>query len=332
MVNKTKQSILALILFFSGLCVLFASLNSNLLLQTVSADDVTYQVDIGGARPSISSVRCCFKDSGAGVYADADCEDPDGSFTMSEATNYDMMCNFTVTDNNGWQDMTDGWVNVTWRHEVVAWNAAEDEDTLYVNTTCKNVTGTESGTTIVFECGISGIRYWADGGNWTLLVNLTDGTGAGNPGTEYFTISNVTSIWQQTEIDFGTMSPGETGSEAESGTVNVNAKTNNTGNTIIDLNVDGQEDYMNCSIGALSIGAVEYDTVDSTDIDLACGQLTSASIWDGDCSDIGLGDCTDTCPNTEKLTTTYWGLTVPPTGVGGSCSRTIIFAGVQANP
>ncbi|MBD3389229.1 MAG: hypothetical protein GF414_10085 [Candidatus Altiarchaeales archaeon] len=309
-----------------GFLLAYASISTPV---EAAGSSVVLTVGILDTRPNVTDIQCCFKDSDSSTWGDCGINH---EYSMTGGESYDLMCNFTVFDGNGWQDMIDGWVNVTWHHSSVGWDSPPTLDTSYVNQSCRNVTGSEGGTDVVWECQIQRIRYWADAGEWNLVVNLSDGENIGNPGLGTVTLENVTSIWQSSAINFGAMQPGATGSQYQSGTVNVNATTNNTGNTALDLQVDGVASTVDCTIGSIPIGNVEYDVLKGRSMDLACGQLTSSGEWDVDCDNVALEDCSGTCPNTEKITYTYWGITIPGSGIGGVCSRTIIFSAVQAYP
>jgi len=307
----------------------------DLILTSTDAQEqktVTATVRIVGIAPNVSNIRCCYKDADASTYSYNDCfnENSKNQYAITGGKYYDMMCNFTVIDVNGWQDMMNGWVNVTWHHSSVAWNIHPTYDKLYANATCKNISSSASDITINYECGISGIRYWADAGRWNLLVNLSNGMVRGFPMEVNFTIANVTSIWQSTSINFGSMVPGTSGSQSEENNLNVNATTNNTGNTAINIEVNGGGDYMTCGIGRIPITNIKYDLVYRGPIANACGNLTSQDQWE--CDPINLQDCNGSCSMSTKLVNTYWGIIIPESGVGGSCTQPILILGVQANP
>ena len=328
-VNTEKRGVIIPLTLLSLFAVTTAL--TGFLPRDVDAAAVHMNVTILGLRPSVSGIVCCFKDSDE----DPDhweCENPEGSYVMTGGEPYDMVCNFTVTDDNGWQDMVDGWVNVTWYNANAGggWGKGEDGDYQYANASCRNVTGTGSGNSIMFECAVSEIGYWADAGRWLLLVNLSDGSEAGTPGKANFTIVNVTSIWESASINFGSMLPGANGSQWRGGYVNVSAASNNTGNTAINIEVAGGGD-MSCGIGTIPVGNIGYDVDLGTSMEFACGQLTAGSDWDSDCSLFDLGDCSDDC-DTLPLDYTYWGVTIPSSGVGGTCSLTLTVSGVQAYP
>ncbi|MBD3389230.1 MAG: hypothetical protein GF416_09055 [Candidatus Altiarchaeales archaeon] len=324
---KDGRSKVVVLAFVVGLCAVAILIGSE--VKEVDAVSVTYQVSVSGARPSISAVRCCFKESDVGAWADGDCHTTGESYTPPSAEYYDVMCNFTVSDSNGWQDMTDGWVNATWHHTNVNWDTDWDFDTSYGNGSCKNVTDLKGGEDIVFECQFQNIRYWANGGGWKLLVNSSDGSDLGTPSSTSFTVTNSTSIWQTATIDFGSMAVGETGSAGNTGNADVDAKTNNTGNTVIDLEVNAGAATMDCTINSIGVRNISYDETDDTAIGSACGTLEEAADWD--CAAINLNDCEDGCAGATALDYTYWGIRIP-SGVGGSCTLSVTFTGTQATP
>ena len=330
----TNNDIPRTITLIIALAMILALATTTTVPREVAAATVNASVQIVLLPPNATSIRCCFKDSDQANYNSGYCYNADSgsSYTITGGKAYDMMCNLTVVDPNGWQAMGAGWVNVTWYHTSVAWNSGASFDSMYGNSSCRNVSGSGNGINLVYECGVSGIKYWADGGRWNLLVNLSDGTNAGTPALGQFIIANVTSIWQSSSISFGSMLPGTAGSQLQADTVNVNSTTNNTGNTVINLEVSGGSGYMNCTIGAIPIGGISYDTTYQKSIATSCGQLTSSNSWDADCSKVNLQNCNSTCPNLEKIAYTYWGITIPSNGVGGLCSCQLMVMGVQANP
>lgn len=315
-------------------CFLVYTYSGEPVVTDVSADSsfVSYSVTISNDGPTVSNVECCFRDVG-GTFTDGDCHPHGGSWVPSEGTNYDVHCNFTVSDTNGWQDMTDGWVNATWHHHSVAWNSPLDRDTRYINSTCTNVSGTESGNNIVYQCYFGGVAYWADAGIWSLLVNSSDGTTIGLPHEANITIENLTTLWQQSTINFGAMGLGENGSQGNLGNAQVIAITNNTGNTIISLEVSAVDQQMNCTIGEIPLVNIKYDGDSDATMSNACGQLTSTQTWDIECSAgndvVRISDCTDNCPGALSLGYTYWGIKIPDSSVGGTCAVQVIFTAVQ---
>jgi hypothetical protein len=338
-IPQPLHAILSLSLMLSGTYALLCPL--SVLSNDAAAVTVTAGVQINEIPPNVTQITCCFKDSDSAQYNQTGCREANAMvpYTPSGGKSHDMVCNITVEDLNGYQDMADGWVNATWHNVNVAWNSPQDLDTLYLNSSCRNITGSGSGMSMGFECSISGIRYWADAGNWSLLVNLSDGTTNGMPGKGYFIMANITSIWESSAIDFGAMYPGANGSQYHPGTVGVNATTNNTGNTIIDVEVAASNDFMNCTIGAIPTSNIRYDITYLKPMDTAppvgaCGQLSTILGWGINCASLNIPDCSDTCPglayNTVK--NTYWGINIPPYGVGGSCAQAITIIGVQANP
>lgn len=308
------------------------------LAATASAASINADVRVTSVPPNVTQIRCCFKDYDTQNYADADCRNADSNtpYSPSGGKPYDMTCNITITDINGYQDMDGGWVNVTWHHTGTPWNSVQDNDVLYANNTCQKQTGSESGVTVTYGCTITRIKYWADAGNWTLLANLSDSEKAGTPGKGHFLISNITSIWESSAIDFGSMAPGTNGSQWQPGVVSVNATTNNTGNTIIDIEVASSSNNMACTIGTIPIQNIKYDTSYQKTIGPApptgaCGQLSSTLEWSASCTPFGLPDCTDTCPGLtyNSIKNTHWGIIIPSFGVGGTCTHTLTIIGVQ---
>ncbi|MFH0861710.1 MAG: hypothetical protein V1875_01650 [Candidatus Altiarchaeota archaeon] len=292
-------------------------------LQNAEAAIMSANVTIADILPTVGSVTCCFKDSDAPTYSQANCI-AEGSITEylpSGGKSYDMLCNFTVSDYNGYQDMADGWVNLTWHRANVSWNGPISNDTLYINNSCRNMTSTATPTEVNYECSICNIRYWADAGNWTALINLSDGQSSGIPHSGHIQIGGMKSIWQSTTIPFGEMHIGENGSNGHLGRLYINSITNNTGNTIINLQASGGNEYMNCTVGAIPVANINYDLQQNQFMDLACGNLTSSPDWS--CSAFQLPDCSGICPNLASLKNTYWGIRIPSAGVGGICSRVI---------
>jgi hypothetical protein len=328
-----KPSILdniMLLLAVVGLSITTTIITSKLPIDA-NAASVQANVTIQSQPPNLTNIRCCFKDSDTGTYLTGDCRDAGSGteYTPSGGKPHDMLCNFTVTDPNGWQDMGDGWVNITWHRDNVLWNSALDNDTLYINSSCTSITGSETGTNINYECLITNIKYWADGGNWSLVVNLSDGNSLGIPNKGHILMGNMTSIWQSPSIWFGSMDLSANGSQGHLGVAYIDSATNNTGNTKINLQVNGGAAYMNCTIGAIPISNIGYDTTQSTSMDLTCGNLTSSAAWANTCPAFALSDCADSCPGLTSLKSTYWGIRIPPAGIGGTCNRPITIIGAQ---
>jgi hypothetical protein len=312
-----------------AIIIIWNPLHDGVDAQTMVAN-VT--IRISNVPPTVMDMQCCFKNSGDPGYDMLDCRlgGSGNPYVITGGVNYDILCNFTIKDSNGWQDMIDGWVNATWHRESVSHDSPRDYDTLYAVDSCANISFTDGGMEVVYECEFEDIRYWADGGNWNLTVRFSDGETTPQINHTTILMANVTSIWQSSIIDFGAMSPGDLGSQYYEGMVGVHAITNNTGNTIIDLEVSGGSEIMDCTIGEIPITNIRYDRLQYAGYWDACGTLKSYGDWD--CDPINLQDCHADCPGTISTANTYWGIRIPETGIGGACHRQILFMGVQANP
>jgi hypothetical protein len=302
--------------------LLILTQRENAIITDVRADNATYSVTINNTNPTITSVICSFNDTGAPLIGFMT---PGGSFTMKQATNYDLLCNVTITDPNGWQDLTDGWVNMTWHRDNVAWNAINSNDSHYSNSSCKNNTG--NGDSMTYECLVPSIKYWADAGTWKVAINSSDGTNFGTPAEYSYTITNVSTLDQTAQINFGVMNLGENGSSGNTQLVDKTAVTNNTGNTIITLQVQALTSAMNCTIGAIIPGNISYDKT-SKSIHSACGNLTASPAWASGCTKLSISDCSGSC-STPSVDTSYWGVRIPSSGVGGSCQLQVSFIAAQ---
>jgi hypothetical protein len=286
----------------------------TLIIPEVEADQQTqtstYQVAVSNQVPTGSGLACCFGNTGQALTTCGT------TYTMSSATNYDMDCNVTISDGNGYLDMGDGWVNMTWYRSSVAWNSAQSNDTLYLNSSCKNLSSTANGNTLMYQCQIKNIKYWADAGTWKLLINSSDGTGAGTPYSTDFTISSVPALWQSSTINFGSMGLGEISD------VNKISITNNTGNARIRITAQASGATMGCTIGSIPAGNISYD-VGNTTFALACGHLDTTDQWWASCNNLSIPDCSGSCLSPFATNSSSWGISIPSAGVGGSCSLSV---------
>jgi hypothetical protein len=308
------------------LVALFAILLSFAVVLNVSAGKTagsTYEVEIGNELPSASGQTCCFLLGGEvqACYTAGQEIDVVGS----AGDEYEILCNITVSDLNGYEDILH--VNASWHRSNVARAGAQDNDNRYLNVSC-NTAGSGSGNSITYQCIFENIKYWADAGNWNLSLNMYDTTGGPNDDTKLFTIGDLLAINQTTTIEFGSMALGENGSEGTTdNTVHKPAVTTNLGNTGVRMGVQANSASMSCTLGSIPLENIKYANSDSTSMVAICGALTDADAWG--CANLDISDCSGACASPSD-DTSYWGICIPLEGVSGTCSVELTFtAGAQ---
>ncbi|MFH0861711.1 MAG: hypothetical protein V1875_01655 [Candidatus Altiarchaeota archaeon] len=295
-------------------------ITSNFLVPTVEADtkSSTYEVNINNGAPTMSNINCCFGDTQEALST---CGGATTAYTMTSGKNYDVNCTFKVSDPNGYIDMSDGWVNMTWHRTSVAWNSAKSNDTLYINASCRNLTATASGNDIDYVCYIRDLKYWANSGAWYVQINVSDGDLIGDINPVSYTINSVPAIWQSPSINFGTMNLGDTGSTGPTGNTDQSSTTNNTGNTRIYITAQASAENLSCTIGNIPAWNVTYHPSQIAYAS-SCGRLTTADAWDTDCTNVTVYDCAGSC-TTYSMNNSFWGIGIPSSGVAGSCSLSV---------
>ncbi|MFH1631627.1 MAG: hypothetical protein ABIA47_01195 [bacterium] len=289
---------------FSIFCI------GGVVIQSVNADSSSTSVSVTNAIPIASS---------ASVNAGA------GSMTLTENTTTAVTCTATVTDNNGCEDITTGSA-VFYRTNVGSGSGCSgDSNNCYSAIPCNvdggSCTGGGSDLTATYTC-TNLIQYYADptdagstyeATDWTCEVTPIDLAGNGTADTDVIEMDTLTALNVTSTIAYGSVALS-----GNTGVTNQTTVVTNTGNEEIDAQISGT--IMTCTIGIINAVSQKYDTSDVTYASLA-NSLTGSP-----------ETLTLTLPQSTGVAVTddiFWGLTMPATGVGGSCSGTNTFTAVS---
>lgn len=245
---------------------------------------------------------------------------PTDPISLAENSTAIVWCNATITDNDGFADVTG--VNATiWDTAATTENAADSGSNHYTNASCTLSGG--SGTTVDAACAFP-LQYYANATEWTCKLIANDSTSAtGTNNITTVTVNELKALSTDSPIAFGELALGATSGE-QSITVT------NTGNTLIDVSVDGYgsidgDGYaMTCSIGGseIPLSKMKYNLTSGQDFDATMTSLTDVAVI---LADFDLVKTTDGTPSTKPV---YWKLRMPSSDVGGSCSGKIVVTAV----
>jgi hypothetical protein len=322
METKMKKGRMAAIYF-----ALFCLLMTYLLVSVGKGGNALYydntsiesRVNVTNKAPDVSLVNLYKFSDSSQVTID-----------LTEGTTTTLVCNGTVEDWNGWQDIIA--VNAT-IYENVSYNSnsPNDNNFHYTQTSCTN--SSRNITTLMFSCSFN-VWYYANNAGWNCNMTAKDGSNAtdndidpSNPVINILAALNLTT----NVMDFGEMQPGETTTNAAEPVINVT----NSGNVNINLSVDGfglsdgDGLAMKCDVGNISLGNLRYNVSNDqgfatnmwnlTDSKLPSGipfYTVNRRVDDGDTLKI------------NSTNPTYWKLMVPPGVVKGFCNGTVTFSAV----
>lgn len=312
--SSLHHYLIAVLLGVAGLFILliFVSLRSQ-------ADDSSSSATVSNQAPSIDTVTVNSLSSGAGLT----------TFTLTENTTTTLYVYGTFTDNNGCSEVSgSGSAVVTPAISIIGQTCSastdNNEKTCYLmggnpatrwyadNCTLSNCSGGTdvSGSFLcsfnVWHFASSTNNYSAD---WVASVNASDGslTSSQNSATT-FDINSLTAINVTANIDYGSLALGATS------TVKTITITNTGNDLTTDVTLYGTA--MNCTVGTIAVGQQAYTSSTSASPATA---LSTAS------TSVGLSMRKQTVSTTAVTSNTRWMLTLPSSGLSGTCTGTISF-------
>ncbi|MBU1246984.1 hypothetical protein KKA89_00875 [Patescibacteria group bacterium] len=242
-----------------------------------------------------------------------------GPITLTEATTTNVVCSSTVTDADGYGDITS--VEAKLYRTGVGAGVADDNNNHYTLAGDANcIPSGGSGTTETYTCTFP-VQYYADAtdagpysaDHWTCQVTPSDAVGAGTLATTTQEVNSLSALNVT-----GTIAYGEIALGTNTGTTTQIAIVTNTGNRSIDVQLSSAVD-MACTVGVIPVANQKYAAAGFTygtgDIALSATATTLA---------LTLPQRTDA----EITANTYWGLAMPSSGVNGTCSGTNVFTAI----
>jgi hypothetical protein len=287
-------------LFLSSTTTVFSAMN----------DSFTANVTVSNAYPSVSAVL--FNSTAASA-----------NITLTAATDNNLiMCNATITDSNGYQDVaTSGSVNATFYHSSYgSLYGANDKNQRYTNTSCTFTGG--SGTTVTALC-IASFEHEAYNGTWNCTITAKDGAGATANASRTNDITELVGLSVLNDsIHYGTMANGASSASA------LGVNVTNEGNVKIDVQVKGLSD-MNCTVlGNLGINNISFNTTSGAYSTMSANKL-STSFQNLDAFNLyqeGVAPFGEDQPATNN---TWWTITIP-NGVRGECNNTVVIHALKS--
>jgi len=273
----------------------------TLLSFNVLADSATGNFSISSAAPTIGDVTI-WNQAGA-----------DAAITLSAGSTVTVTANVTVTDLNGGDDITSA--AATLYHSTSTSDASDDENIHLTNSSC--VLGATDGNTKVATCRFT-MNYMALGGTWTANITATDSSALSVSNTDDNTVNDLAGLdVTDTTINFGGLALGANSSSAATMTVR------SQGNVQIDARFSGND--FTCTSGTVPVGNVRYSlvtgTYDEMSSDLTTSPTTQTSF------NLGVrGVATANGANSDN--SEYWTITVPASGVAGTCTNTLTVAAI----
>jgi len=212
-------------------------------------------------------------------------------------------CTGTVTDTNGYQNIT----NVRGVLYGPGQNAgcSASLTNCYINSSC--VLSGCAGTNCTATCTFAQMPWFADNGTWTCRITPTDsdGDGSGNCSDES-NVSVLLSIDAGDTIDFGAVTPSGNSSEITENIINC-------GNTVIDVQTNGT--LMTCGTNTIPLTDIQYGVASGSANTSLTGSPVTAQ----------LNAARATTAATNVSANTYWWLQTVPNNIGGNCVGNVTF-------
>lgn len=330
--NNTMHYVVALLLGVVGLLIIliFVSIRSQ-------ADDTSTTATISNDPPSVTSLTISTSSLGPAL---------DGSiFTPAENATRTLYAYGSYTDNNGCDEVSDPGANAGFslniRRNGMTTTTCQDPsstDPLNCYVAAETVSSTAAGTGLNcvisncsggtdvsadFECTFP-IHHFVDATDeasaynaqkWRISYFIEDSNGgtADDLDSE-FEIATLNAIDSGASVAYGALPLGGTSASDETLVIT------NTGNKDgQDINLSGND--MGCSDGQISVGQQKY----ATNTSVAYGSkvaLTSSGV------PAVMNVKKNVVSSTAATSNTYWMISIPSSGLSGSCSGTITVTAV----
>ena len=311
---KKMSSILLLVFVFGGALLLVSVVSAT--LNTIATATLT----ITNSDPVASNMAIT---NSAPIVLTA------GTTTTVTAT-------FTVTDNNGCEDI-DSYASLKtsakfFRTDLTS--ACTPDDANCYLMTCGPKTGcTPGGTDIdaTYTC-TAAVQFYADATgagspnaatDWTASATPEDSAhDGGTVSSAAKEMGTLTALDAAAAINYSSLTLG-----SNTGTTDQTTAIANKGNRIIDTEVNGYgansgdtTNAMACTIGTIPIANEKYGLVSAaTSYASLTGTLSGTAFQ---ITSFNLS------PGLSASKNIYWGMALPSTGVGGTCSGTVVFTPV----
>ena len=271
------------------------------------------QLNVSNVPPLIENVVVNDNDTLAGA----------SNIILSQGTTDTIYCNATVSDRNGYQDLTS--FNATLFHYTNSSTDPDDNNAHYTSTACTNSTIAGNATALIVSCTFEA-WFYANNGTWTCNMTAIDKSNATGSGTGSEIIDPLYALdLNVTVIDYGTLEPGQSSQEDQPVLIT------NFGNMDINISVEGfgqtsQDGYaMFCDTGNITVEYEKYSTSPGLSVDSMTNLTTTPLLTGID----GLTLLQNQNDNGNSTNTTYWKIMVPTIGeIKGYCNGSVIFSAI----
>jgi len=266
--------------------------------------------------PVLDEIKVYYTSNTAPAASDVSIDSGATSITLNEGATKNVVCTATVTDNDGYEDITT--VEAKLYRSGVGPEEADDNDNHYTLSGARDTycSGSGNSGTCTFTFSVYSYAESTDAGssyedqNWNCQVTPSDEEGTGevdtdDDGIEMDTLKSL----DVTDINYGTVNPGSNSTGDHTATIT------NTGNVAIDFKVKGGT--LSCAVrGTIPVNNQEYSLSSFT-----YGSGTDLQTTDQDVN----ADLSK--PDSDNPTVTdliYWQVGVS-IGTEGTCTGTTYF-------
>ncbi len=259
-------------------------------------DDLNTTVTVGNSAPTVGTITCNAS-----------------SYTPIAESSFFFNCTATVSDSNGYEDLTA--IRGEFYNDTLG--AGNNHTKHYDNDTCIFISNA-SATERTVECRFE-VYYFANPADWTIYFNVTDEAGGTGINTSTITINQLVAL----NVTNATIPFGNVGLDQLSDQITTAIKI--TGNVDLDLNINESQHNSNMTCdgtGSANINTnatstgVRYNTTDAFTFDETAWKLSSGNDW----LDINWSKSYETTSTTPPQYNLYWRIKIPATGVSGNCT------------
>jgi hypothetical protein len=215
------------------------------------------------------------------------------SVTLTEGTTKNVVCAGTVTDNDGFADITSV-EGSFFRTSVGTGSGTDDNNNYYLSGDAQCVPSGGSGNSETYTCTFA-VQYFADATDagspnsadtWTCTLTPSDGVGTGTDASDTTEMASLFALSATASINYGTLSPN-----TDTGVTNQTTTVTNTGNRDMDPQLSGTD--MTSAGGTIGVARQKYSSATFTyssggtalsttpaSLDLILPQRTSTVITD----------------------------------------------------
>lgn len=284
-------------------------------------------LDIGNQGPNITNVQINDNISG------------DDSMILTAENTTIIWCGADVFDLDGYPDIYNSWAviwNSDMENDFVNYSSSDDNRWHYTNNSCNitPVTGTPN-VNARLNCTFV-VQFFANYSQWNCTITVNDTGSQAVNGTDNATMEHLLAL----DVVNNSIDWGERAVDQDYD-ADLNVSVENTGNVILDLQLDSYHNAsapspqelnysFNCSIGYIAVDQIVFNDTN--------GGVYAQSTKLSNSSYINVSDF-DLHPQTGLVTTsptnksTYFGINIPswPT-INGTCTGWMRFEGMDGTP